>query len=128
MARPYSTRFMSGYGSNRREEYTVPEGYRAVVRGMSLLIWAGTIDSDIRVYAHGILQYYHVETGSSIQFMTEARWTLYERETLAIELRGRDASYSLDGFLLIDPDGEPDDADNTITPIATARPTPLPAA
>lgn len=122
-ARPYSARVMSGRGGWRIETFTVPEGMRLVILHLSIIVWSapGTV---VFVWVHGIPVWY-----LSSQVVNEAhyqavRLTAYERETVEIWVQGADVAYGVDGFLLDDPDGTPDDADNTIRPWSRADPLP----
>lgn len=123
---PYSVRFMSGRGAGRRETFTVPDGKRAVVRHLSLLIWPAAGNS-VFIYVHGIPVFYVLSQAPSEMHFEEVRWTAYEGETIETIVAGADSSYALDGFMFTDPDGRPDDADNVITPVTLGRPLPASA-
>jgi hypothetical protein len=117
---------MIGRGGPRTETYTVPEGFRAVVRNTAICMWndgAGAI-----VSMHGIDVLYFVAQGSRAFDYRDCRFTLYERETIRVLTFGQDVSYAIDGYLLLDSDGTPDDANNVIEPYSLARPTPRPTA
>lgn len=122
---PYSVRFMSGTNTaSRRETFTVPDGKRAVVR--SAFFRVGAIDQRwLYVYVHGIIVIYWQPTAAYSSVQYSPRWTAYEGETIVCEPHGGGFSYALDGYLLADSDGRPDDADNVIEPIAAGT---LPAA
>jgi hypothetical protein len=116
---------MSGYGLNRKETFIVPEGKRLVIRHWNTLVYAGTPTCEILLHVHGILMGYLLVTGQSVPHAEDVRWTAYEGETVSVSVRGRDASYAVDGYLFYDTDGRPDDADNEVVPISVGKPVPL---
>jgi hypothetical protein len=121
---PYSVRFMSGRGGNRRETYTVPAGRRAVVLHVTISTWdVPTLTAILRL--HGIPVWSLSNPGAFVATFRPVRWTLYQRETIVMEVFGADASYAVDGFLFTDTQEEPDDADNTIEPVVRAESKPV---
>jgi hypothetical protein len=117
---------MSGRAGNRYETYTVPEGKRAVVTFVTTVRFSATGTPHVFLWVHGA-PVFHVAPGGALVTATPCRFTAYERETIKFELRGLDWGYSVDGYLLQDDDGRPDDADNVIEVIPGTRPAPLPA-
>lgn len=126
MSTPYSSRVMSGRGGNRKESFTVPEGRRLVILHVSVMNWADG-SSSARLDLHGIQLWFLTFTTAGDSIRSSVRFTLYERETVEFFLYGPDLAYAVDGYLLRDADGTPDDAHNVITPLAAERPSPLPA-
>lgn len=125
MADPYSVRIMSGRGANRKETYTVPAGKRLVVLHVAFVNWASAAAS-ARCDVHGIPVLYRELTAAGQFVMTPCRFTAYAGETVVSYLYGTDMAYAVDGWLLYDADGTPDDADNVIDPIAAMQPLPVP--
>jgi len=125
--RCHSVRFMSGFLTNEKETYTVPEGYRAVVRHLALVSWGENAAAYLTV--HGAVVWILSLPAANDFFFQDVRFTAYERETISISLYTAQQTYSVDGFLFEDPDGRPDDADNVIGPLLGGRlPEVMPAA
>lgn len=124
MAGPYSIRVMSGRGGRRIERYTVPEGKRLVIRSVGFVHWAAPPGGTF-LYVHGIPIIIIEPTAAAQLVKLDVRFTCYERETVEVHVSGTDASYAVDGYLLTDADGTPDDADNVIIPLAAAKPVEL---
>ena len=123
MPAAYSARFMVGRGGNRRETYTVPDDMRAVIRHVTISSWdEPNLTAILRV--HGIPVWSLINPGAFVARFEEVRWTLFQGETIVMEVFGTDASYAVDGFLFSDPNGRPTDADNDIGPVLAARPLP----
>ena len=117
---------MSGRGGHRTETFTVPEGRRLVVTHIAFVTWAPE-QCQVRVDIHGIQLLFVVLTTAGEAWTKDVRFTAYEREQVVTSVFGADMAYAIDGYLLQDHGGEPDDADNVIQPMATNRPLELTA-
>jgi hypothetical protein len=116
---------MVGRGGHRTESFTVPAGRRLVILHVAFTTWANEA-CQARVDVHGI-QMWFLSLTTAGEFVAKAvRWTLYEGEHVVVSIFGADMAYSVDGYLLADDDGEPDDADNVITPMPVPRPSAIP--
>jgi len=114
-SKPYSVRFMSGRGSTRQEIFTVPEGKRAVVLHIATVVFAAAASSYCTVIVHGAALYYQpFAPGAYAGYFEAVRFVAYERETISCTVAGPDVAYSVDGYLLEDSVGRPDDADNEV--------------
>ena len=123
VVRAYSARFMSGRGANRTERFTVPEGRRAVILAFGATSWAATGSMAAQLKVHGIV-IFSVNLVSGQTQLKECRLTAYQRETIEMTVVGTDVTYHCDGYLLEDPQADPDDAHNVITPfLAQTLPT-----
>lgn len=112
---PHSVRFMSGRGGTRTETFTVPEGKRAVIRHIAFTPF-GAGGAGGFVKAHGIIVFWRAFTGANPTLSADVRFTCYAGETIAVVTEGTDTAYAVDGFLLDDLAGLPDDRDNVIVP------------
>lgn len=118
--KPYSVRFMSRRGTPQLEVFEVPEGYRAVVTHITCAFWGNPGEGTL--FMHGVALWYVTRPAAFTTVFEAVRFTAYERETIRFATTGVDVSYSIDGYLLTDPDGRPDDADNTLLPWPGAIP------
>jgi hypothetical protein len=111
--RPYSRRFISAEGANFSVVWTVPEGQRAVVRGVSYYV-PGQTGAKIFLQAHGIYCWMALAPVTEGSKYEELRLVLYERETLRVDAYGTGWGIHVSGFIFSDEEGRPDDPVRTL--------------
>jgi hypothetical protein len=108
----YSIRFLYGIDKDVMHIFTVPDGYRAVVKEV-VVMNRGTAGGYVQVQLHTVLvvNYTFLDTYRTVTVSTGQ--VVYERETLRYYAGGQAAEVMVSGFLLRDDGSGPRASDYT---------------
>lgn len=98
MSRPYSVRFLTAAGTAIDQSYTVPAGYRAVVRHVAAS--SGGVAGDyVQVFVAGVTCLTYTFPVSERSRFWDVRWVAYAGEKIRCATGGSQATMHLSGFL-----------------------------
>jgi hypothetical protein len=99
---PYSVRFLQTRGANKSVTYTVPSGYRAVVRCISAVNFS-TTESNYALFVAGTAVVFWLSRTAFSTDRADLRIVAYAGEQLKITIEGPDIAVHMSGYLLEDP-------------------------
>jgi len=98
VSRPYSVRFLTGSGTAVDQTYTVPSGYRAVVRHVAAS--SGGVAGDyVQLFVAGVTCLTYTFPVSERSRMWDVRWVAYGGEKIRVATGGSQAAVHVSGFL-----------------------------
>jgi hypothetical protein len=102
MTLPYSTRFLSGQAYTGTEHYTVPSGYRAVLKDIDCLTQDAT-SSQVAFQVAGVsIAAFNTPAGQLYTFQWRGMAVFYAGEQLTV-ICSQPISFMCSGYLLLDP-------------------------
>lgn len=103
-ARPFTQRFLHVHGGPQWAYYTVPVGYRAVVR--SIFAWVGAPnDGGVAVFVHQAQLFTFISPAADRSTSLEARVVAYGLETIAVSTWGTNCAAQVAGYIFVDTTG-----------------------
>lgn len=127
MARPFSVRFMHGYGSGIYTRFIVPSGKRAVIR--NVLAWSGTTGHRYWLLLQASNVRYWSSPGAGSTDNLETRCVAYAGETIETYTDGDTIHVWVSGYLFDDgpavtslPADEPVRVEGEPPPLAPTEP------